>query len=96
VFSPRPRYESCLSLRVRPVILTIARQLQATVELGRYTLPAGVAVRPCAALLHSDPVLYPQPECYRPERFLEPQSSATSRCARSGAAVNVPATGTSR
>jgi cytochrome P450 len=65
------------TLRVRPVIPAVARQLQAPVELGRWRLPAGVTVIPVGSLVHSDPTLYPQPERFMPERFLDNNSNLT-------------------
>ena len=43
------------TLRVRPVIPAVLRQLQAPVELGGWQLPAGVTVMPAITLMHSDP-----------------------------------------
>jgi cytochrome P450 family 135 len=58
------------TLRVRPVIPVVLRQLQAPVTLGGHQLPAGLTLIPAIALLHSDPGLFPEPERFRPERFL--------------------------
>ena len=59
------------TLRLRPVIVIVARRLTEPVELGGYELPAGVSVTPCIHLIHRDPAIYPEPESFRPERFLE-------------------------
>ena len=40
-------------------------------ELAGHTINEGVTVAPCVSLLHSDPSLYPEPEQFRPERFLK-------------------------
>jgi cytochrome P450 len=58
------------TLRVRPVIPAVARQLQAPVELGGFEIPSGVTLLLVGSLLHSDPGLYPEPSYFRPERFL--------------------------
>jgi len=57
--------------RLRPIIVFVARALQQPVELGGYRLPAGVTVAPCIYLTQRRPDLYPEPDRFRPERFLE-------------------------
>jgi cytochrome P450 family 135 len=59
------------TLRLRPVIVLVARRLTEPVEIGGYVLPAGVTVTPCIHLIHRDPRIYPEPERFLPERFLE-------------------------
>jgi hypothetical protein len=59
------------SLRFRPVIPEIGRTLSRPVQLGRWLLPAGVTAVADVYLLHHDPDSYPEPERFRPERFLE-------------------------
>jgi cytochrome P450 len=58
------------TLRLRPVIVLVARRLTEPVEIGGYELPAGVTVTPCIHLVHRDPRTYPEPERFLPERFL--------------------------
>jgi cytochrome P450 len=65
------------TLRVRPVIPVVLRQLQAPVELDGFSLPARVTVMPAITLMHSDPRLYPEPERFVPERFLEHGKGST-------------------
>jgi cytochrome P450 family 135 len=59
------------TLRLRPVIVIVARRLTEPVEIGGYRLPAGVTVTPSIHLVHRDPRIYPEPDRFRPERFLE-------------------------
>jgi cytochrome P450 len=59
------------TLRLRPVISIVIRRLTEPVELGGYELPAGAAVVPAIHLVHRDPRIYPEPERFLPERFLE-------------------------
>jgi cytochrome P450 family 135 len=59
------------TLRVRPVVVDVARVLKQPVELGGYPLPAGMLVLPGIAALHMRPDLYPEPREFRPERFLD-------------------------
>jgi cytochrome P450 family 135 len=59
------------TLRLRPVIVLVVRKLTEPVELGGYKLPAGAGVTPCIHLIHRDPEIYPEPERFLPERFLD-------------------------
>jgi cytochrome P450 len=59
------------TLRLRPVIVMVVRRLTEPMELGEWRIPAGVTVAPCAYLIHRDPAIYPEPEAFRPERFLD-------------------------
>jgi cytochrome P450 len=59
------------TLRLRPVIVLVIRKLTEPVELGGYELPAGARVTPSIHLVHRDPEIYPQPERFLPERFLD-------------------------
>ncbi len=61
------------TLRVRPVIMDVARKLTKPTEVGGYTLPAGTLVLPAIAAVQARPDLYPEPEEFRPERFIEGQ-----------------------
>lgn len=59
------------TLRLRPVIVLVVRRLTESIELGDYEIPAGAAVNPCIHLIHRDPEIYPEPERFLPERFLD-------------------------
>jgi len=48
-----------------------ARRLTAETQVGEYTFPRGWTLMPCIYLIHQDPDVFPEPEAYRPERFLE-------------------------
>ena len=58
------------TLRVNPIVPDIARDLLKPLRLGRWTIPAGVAVGVATTLLHTDPELYAEPQRFRPERWL--------------------------
>jgi cytochrome P450 family 135 len=66
------------TLRRRPVIPIAARKAMAPIELLGYQLPAGSVLMVGIYLIHSDPEIYPEPEEFRPERFLDhdPDSGA--------------------
>ncbi len=59
------------SLRLRPVVSAVGRHLTEPLEIGGHVLPAGVTINPSIYLLHRRPDLYPEPEAFRPERFLD-------------------------
>jgi cytochrome P450 len=59
------------TLRVRPVIVDVARKLTRDTEVAGWQLPAGTLVLPAIAVLHRRPDLYDSPEEFRPERFLD-------------------------
>ena len=59
------------TLRARPVIVDVARKLKAPATIGEYELPAGTFVLPAIAALHYREDVFPQPERFRPERFLD-------------------------
>ncbi len=65
------------TLRVRPVIPAVLRQLKAPVQLGGWQLPAGVTLIPAVTLMHEDPEIFPEPERFRPERFLDEEQGST-------------------
>jgi cytochrome P450 family 135 len=59
------------TLRVRPVIVDVARKLTRDTEVAGWQLPAGTLVLPAIAVLHARPDLYESPEEFRPERFVD-------------------------
>ena len=58
------------TLRLRPVLPIVGRLLKEPFELRGYELPAGTMVAPCIYLTHRNPLVYPDPERFLPERFL--------------------------
>jgi cytochrome P450 len=63
------------SLRLRPVVPGVIRRLQRPLEIGGMALPKGVHIAPSIYLIHRRADIYPEPEAFRPERFLERQPS---------------------
>ena len=59
------------TLRLRPVISLVLRRLVEPMEIAGYELPAGVSVAPCIYLMHRRPDIYPEPNAFRPERFID-------------------------
>lgn len=59
-------------MRLRTVTpVSVARTLLEPTEAGDGVLPAGTVVLVDAFTLHADPALHPEPEAFRPERFLD-------------------------
>ena len=54
------------------ILALVLRRLTAPMEIGGYDCSRpGVAVAPCIYLVHRRPDVYPEPDAFRPERFLE-------------------------
>jgi len=64
------------TLRVRPVVVDVARKLTRETEVAGWRLPAGTLVLPAIAVMHARPDLYDSPEEYRPERFLDSETES--------------------
>lgn len=63
------------ALRCRPPIMFVNRTLRRTWEVGGFRLPADTDLAACIYLVHQRPDLYPDPEGFRPERFLDDEPS---------------------
>lgn len=59
------------TLRICPIIPIVAREVQAPIEIQNYSLPAGLTVAAAIYLAHHRPEAFPEPEKFRPERFLQ-------------------------
>lgn len=59
-------------MRHRPVFLfTIPRAVVKPVEIGEWAYRPPARLLGCTYLLHHDPSIYPQPDRFRPDRFLD-------------------------
>jgi cytochrome P450 family 110 len=59
------------TLRLHTILTEIGRISQAPSELLSYRLPAGIGLGVGIGAIHQDPILYPKPDQFRPERFIE-------------------------
>jgi cytochrome P450 len=57
--------------RTRPVIAFAGRTVHRPFELGGYRLPLGTRILLAACLTHYDPQLFPHPDRFDPDRFLD-------------------------
>ncbi len=71
---PRDPYRTAVAkeaLRLRPVIMNIARRLTQPVELAGHMMPAGTLLLPSIIGIHTDPKIWgPDAASFRPERWL--------------------------
>jgi cytochrome P450 len=58
------------TLRLRPPVPVVVRNLLAPLRLGGHELPAGTTVAPCIHLIHRDERNYPEAHRFLPERFV--------------------------
>ena len=59
------------TLRVRPVVPEVFRAPTQPTELGGYQFAAGTQLAASILLVQHDPEVYPDPDAFRPERFLD-------------------------
>jgi cytochrome P450 len=59
------------TLRLHPPLIIVLRRLRHTLRLSGCELPAGTTVALNVLLIHRRPELYPEPDRFRPERFLD-------------------------
>jgi cytochrome P450 len=66
------------ALRIRPVIPGVGRVVRgAPFHLGGYEIPPGMEINPSIRAIHRRAELYPEPDAFRPERFLGPNPPDT-------------------
>lgn len=59
------------ALRLNPVFYLVSRKLRQPFTLSGYELPPGTGLMVAIVLAHSRPETFPDPQRFRPERFLE-------------------------
>ena len=57
--------------RLNPILPIVIRYLEAPARIGDCDLPAGCLVSPCIYLTHRRPDVWPEPETFKPERFVD-------------------------
>ena len=65
------------TLRIYPIApITSPRTTQIPISIMGHLIPAGTTLAPCIYLTHRRPDLYPNPQEFQPQRFIEHQFSA--------------------
>lgn len=59
------------AMRVYPPVYLIGREATTDLELGGYTVRKGTTIFMCQWVSHRDPRYFPEPEAFRPERWLD-------------------------
>ena len=63
------------TLRLYPIVPAVERVLRVPAKIFDYDIPAGLRVAPCMYLTHRRPEIYPEPDSFKPERFVNRQYS---------------------
>ncbi|HEX6837216.1 MAG TPA: cytochrome P450 [Polyangia bacterium] len=58
------------SLRLRPIVPDVVRRVQQPITVAGYDIPEGAFLTPCIHLAHRRPESWPEPDRFRPERFV--------------------------
>jgi cytochrome P450 family 110 len=68
-----PFLKGCVqeTLRIHPIVTETLRKLKEPIQLGEFTIPEGYAVSPATVLAHYNPTTYPDPESFKPDRFVD-------------------------
>lgn len=69
------------AMRLYPPAGSITRQPIHDIELAGYPIAQGSMITLATYVMHRDPTLYPEPECFDPERFLPENESKRPRLA---------------
>jgi cytochrome P450 len=84
------------SLRLHPPLVFLSRKVARPLRVADHVVPPGIGVSLVLPLIHRDPVIYPEPQQFRPERFLDrgygpdqflPFGGGAKRCLGSSFAV---------
>jgi cytochrome P450 len=68
------------ALRLYPPVWVFGREALTDVQLNGYTIKTGEELVVCAWLLHRDANIFPEPESFKPERWLGGARSKLPRC----------------
>jgi len=58
------------AMRLRPIVPDVVRRVQSPITVAGYDIPEGAFLTPCITLAHRWPASWPEPDLFRPERFL--------------------------
>ncbi len=58
------------TMRLRPILPDVVRRVEQPMTVAGYEIPVGAFLTPCIHLAHRRPEAWPEPDRFRPERFL--------------------------
>lgn len=58
------------ALRTRPIVPIVGRRVYQAQTIAGHEIAPGAVLAPCIYLTHHEPDLYPEPDAFRPERFV--------------------------
>jgi cytochrome P450 len=58
------------AMRLRPIVPDVVRRVEEPITLAGYQIPVGTFLTPCIHLAHRREESWPEPDRFRPERFL--------------------------
>ena len=85
------------TLRIYPIVSDVLRILKSPMELGGYQIPAGFGLASAIVLTHFDSNIYPEPDRFNPQRFVDrkfdsseflPFGGGARRCAGAAFAIH--------
>ena len=59
------------TLRMKPVVSDVLRVLKEPMDLGEFRIPAGHTVAPAISVAHFNKEVYPDPDNFNPQRFID-------------------------
>lgn len=73
--------DACIkeAMRLTPIAVAVSRGLRRPIEMRGYQIPAGTILFPCVYLTHRRADLWPEPEKFRPERFMPTPNPPTNQ-----------------
>jgi cytochrome P450 family 110 len=67
----------CETLRIEPIVTDVSRRCRLPLRVGPWTVPPGEVVMVNVGAILGDAAVFPEPERFQPERFLENSFGAT-------------------
>jgi cytochrome P450 len=65
------------TLRLHPTVPVATRSVSEAFAVGKYSVPRGMSLLPCIYLVHRDPLIWENPDTFRPERLIDQRPPST-------------------